>query len=355
MIADDPAALPALPVPPARPDSALHVTEERIDDVAIAGDRRSLDGWEALIAALPDSTAGPGLKAKGVAWIGLAREAIAAEDRTGAADSALARAVALHAAVADSARRADPTDRARAMAATIEGTPPAEAALLATDVAALVAHPGAWCIADEIARLEVETAAIGRFAQAMPTQVPCRMTPRIEAARGAAATARAKADECVKPVPPPVVIPPVAPVEPNAEIIEALRGIPSGIHFALNKFTLAPTSVAVCERIAVVLAKYPDVTVKLEGHTDSRGSAEYNRKLSQRRVDAVKAALVKAGVADGRITTGFAGKDKLLTAEKDARELALNRRVDFNYFDAAGLEIEAEKQTEDLQIESGRR
>jgi hypothetical protein len=109
----------------------------------------------------------------------------------------------------------------------------------------------------------------------------------------------------------------------------------------------------VVARIAAVLVKYPDVKVDLEGHTDSRGSAEYNLALSKRRAEAVKAGLVAAGVDAARITTSFAGKANLLNAEKDVTDLALNRRVDFKYYDANGASIKAEKQTGDIQVGKG--
>ena len=136
------------------------------------------------------------------------------------------------------------------------------------------------------------------------------------------------------------------------EIQQALSGIPAGIHFALNKSELGPTSKNVVARIAAVLVKYPDVKVELEGHTDSRGSAEYNLALSKRRAEAVQAGLVAKGVDAGRITTTFAGKANLLNAEKDVTDLALNRRVDFKYYDANGTPIVAEKQTGDIQVEA---
>src|SRR5262249_21929603 len=150
--------------------------------------------------------------------------------------------------------------------------------------------------------------------------------------------AKRKADDCIKAAapPPPAPPPPSAPIAPNKEIEEALKGIPAGIHFALNKSDLSPTSKNVVARIAAVLVRYPDVKVVLEGHTDSRGSAEYNLALSKRRADAVQAGLVAAGVDALRITTTFAGKANLLNAEKDVTDLALNRRVDFKYFDANG-------------------
>jgi outer membrane protein OmpA-like peptidoglycan-associated protein len=202
-----------------------------------------------------------------------------------------------------------------------------------------------------VAREEVEAA----WAEHDARLRPCGPKTHQEELRRLDGEAARKAADCIKaqaPPPPPVDTTAAVPVAPNAEIEEALREIPSGIHFALNRNDLSPTSRNVIKRIAAVLVKYPNVRVELEGHTDSRGSAEYNLALSKRRADAVKDGLVAQGVAAGRISASFAGKTGLLNAEKDVTDLALNRRVDFKYFDQGGTPIVARKQTGDIQVEN---
>jgi outer membrane protein OmpA-like peptidoglycan-associated protein len=221
---------------------------------------------------------------------------------------------------------------------------------LVTAAASLHESVGYHCAEEEVAKLEVQTAWAAHEAHGPGA---CFAQPHLEEARRLASDAKAKADDCIKAAapPPPPPPPPAPPVAPNQEIAEALSGIPSGIHFALNKSDLSPTSRNVVKRIAAVLVKYPNVRVELEGHTDSRGSAEYNLALSKRRAEAVQAGLVAEGVAQERITTTFAGKANLLNAEKDVTDLALNRRVDFKYYDENGASIKAEKQTGDIQVE----
>jgi len=80
----------------------------------------------------------------------------------------------------------------------------------------------------------------------------------------------------------------------------------------------------------------------------------YNLALSKRRVAAVRDGLVAAGVDSARVTTSFVGKSGLLNAEKDTRELALNRRVEFKYYDRNGAAIATTKQTQDIQLEQPR-
>jgi outer membrane protein OmpA-like peptidoglycan-associated protein len=79
------------------------------------------------------------------------------------------------------------------------------------------------------------------------------------------------------------------------------------ILFDFDKATLRPVATPVLERVAEVIRKYPKPTVRIEGYTDSKGSHEYNVKLSQRRADSVKGWLVQNGATRATIITkGFA-------------------------------------------------
>ncbi len=332
--------------------AGIHVADERITDEAIATDLSTVDAWRRRVAALPDSV-DRYLRTKADAWLVLARNRYVEGDRTGDADSALARAVALHRALTDPIARTDGAYVALVSDQGLALDPGPVAPDLVAEAKALRAHAGFRCAEVEVAQLEV---ALARSAVEARDRGICGAHPVLTDARALADKARAEAEECVKPMPPPVDTT-VAPLPPDSALIRvqaALSEIPSGIHFAVNKSDLAAPSREVCRRIGAILVEYPQVRVELEGHTDSRGSAEYNRRLSERRVNAVRAALVAAGVDSSRIRTSFAGKEGLLTAERDARELALNRRVDFKYFDAQGNPISTRKQTEDLQIEGTR-
>ncbi len=79
------------------------------------------------------------------------------------------------------------------------------------------------------------------------------------------------------------------------------------ILFDFDKATLRPAATPVLERVAEVIRKYGKPMVRIEGHTDSKGSHEYNVKLSQRRADSVKDWLVKNKAISGTLVTkGFA-------------------------------------------------
>ena len=68
--------------------------------------------------------------------------------------------------------------------------------------------------------------------------------------------------------------------------------------------------------------------IQLEGHTDNRGNAEANVKLSQSRVDAVKKYMVSKGVGKDRIKTKAFGGSKAIATEDTEEARAKNRRVE---------------------------
>jgi hypothetical protein len=86
--------------------------------------------------------------------------------------------------------------------------------------------------------------------------------------------------------------------------------------------------------------------ITLDGHTDSRGSSDYNMTLSENRAKAIKAELVAQGIPEDRIELNFHGKDKpkVLNEFENKKDniagRAVNRRVEIGV-DASGLESEA--------------
>ena len=76
------------------------------------------------------------------------------------------------------------------------------------------------------------------------------------------------------------------------------------------------------------LVKFPSARVRLEGHTDERGSREYNIGLGERRAQAVRRALMLQGVADAQITTVSYGEERPAVEGTDESAHAQNRRVE---------------------------
>jgi len=79
------------------------------------------------------------------------------------------------------------------------------------------------------------------------------------------------------------------------------------------------------------LASNPNVRVRLEGHTDERGSREYNIGLGERRAQAVKRALMLQGATDTQLSTVSYGEERPAAAGSDEAAWAKNRRVEIVY------------------------
>ena len=78
----------------------------------------------------------------------------------------------------------------------------------------------------------------------------------------------------------------------------------------------------------MILKAYPDVAVRLEGHTDNTGDADANKKLSLDRAVVVKEIMVPGGIADGRIGTDGYGEEKPIAPNETEEGRAKNRRTE---------------------------
>ena len=112
------------------------------------------------------------------------------------------------------------------------------------------------------------------------------------------------------------------------------------LFFATNKTYILPQSEQSMSDLANFLTENQGVTIHITGHTDAVGTDEANQILSEGRANAVKADLVKRGIAGERITTEGKG-EKEPVANNDTEEgRALNRRVEFTITGTAGEDIE---------------
>jgi outer membrane protein OmpA-like peptidoglycan-associated protein len=92
----------------------------------------------------------------------------------------------------------------------------------------------------------------------------------------------------------------------------------------------------VVSKLAAFLQQYPARTVEVEGFTDSVGSDAYNQQLSQRRAEAIRIALVNAGIGTERITTHGYGEQYPIASNADPTGRQMNRRVEVVISDASG-------------------
>jgi outer membrane protein OmpA-like peptidoglycan-associated protein len=102
----------------------------------------------------------------------------------------------------------------------------------------------------------------------------------------------------------------------------------SGLLFDIDKATLRSASQEQLSKLAVILNKYPDTNILLEGHTDSTGTAEHNLQLSHLRAESVAAYLSSLGVNPARFTITGYGQTQPIAGNTTAEGRQLNRRVE---------------------------
>lgn len=118
-----------------------------------------------------------------------------------------------------------------------------------------------------------------------------------------------------------------AALTPQQQALVALKER-SVVYFDYDSSEISPEYVSVVAAHAAYLAKYQSARVRLEGHTDERGSREYNIGLGERRAQTVRRALMLQGVAEGQITTVSYGEERPAVPGSDEAAYAKNRRVE---------------------------
>lgn len=103
------------------------------------------------------------------------------------------------------------------------------------------------------------------------------------------------------------------------------------IYFDFDSYEIQPQYREVITAHARNLAATSTLKVRLEGHTDERGSREYNIGLGERRAQAVRRALMLQGGSDGQLVTVSYGEERPAQAGSDESAWSRNRRVEFVY------------------------
>ena len=100
------------------------------------------------------------------------------------------------------------------------------------------------------------------------------------------------------------------------------------VTFDTNSTVVRPGLQSELDRVAGVMNQYPNTLVRVEGHTDSKGSDEYNMDLSNRRAFAVKNLVAQRGIADSRLDVVGYGETMPVATNDTAAGRQKNRRVE---------------------------
>ena len=102
------------------------------------------------------------------------------------------------------------------------------------------------------------------------------------------------------------------------------------ILFDTGRATIKKVSHGILDAVVSVLGDFPDIRVRIEGHTDSQGSASSNQRLSERRANSVRQYLISNGVVEDRLTAKGFGEEKPIDTNRTSKGRSANRRVEFH-------------------------
>ena len=101
------------------------------------------------------------------------------------------------------------------------------------------------------------------------------------------------------------------------------------ITFDTGKADLKPESMVEILRVAKLMQENPDLSFEVQGHCDSTGSDKVNDPLSQKRAEAIVAALVDQGIAKTRLSAVGKGSHEPIASNSTEEGRSKNRRVEF--------------------------
>jgi peptidoglycan-associated lipoprotein len=114
--------------------------------------------------------------------------------------------------------------------------------------------------------------------------------------------------------------------------IARLQSLGTVIYFDYDKAEIKSEYVGVIAENAKFLNGNVNRKIRLEGHTDERGSREYNIGLGERRAQQVRRALMLQGVTEAQVTTVSYGEERPAASGSDEEAYGKNRRVEMSYF-----------------------
>jgi outer membrane protein OmpA-like peptidoglycan-associated protein len=126
--------------------------------------------------------------------------------------------------------------------------------------------------------------------------------------------------------PPPPPPPPVAAAPPPPP--EKKKIVLRGVNFDFDKANIRPDAQPILDEAISTLKEYQQITLSVDGYTDSIGTEAYNQKLSMRRAKSVADYLAKGGIDGTRMTEKGFGESQPVASNDTAEGRAQNRRVE---------------------------
>ena len=102
------------------------------------------------------------------------------------------------------------------------------------------------------------------------------------------------------------------------------------VYFETAEAEILPQSFPLLNEVAQILENNPDIEIRIEGHTDSRGSWQYNKTLSENRAGSVREYLINRGISAGRMDSEGHSFDKPIDDNATPEGRAANRRVEIH-------------------------
>jgi len=136
------------------------------------------------------------------------------------------------------------------------------------------------------------------------------------------------------------------------EVLKNLIGIQTAIQFETNTADLKPEAIPELEEITNLLLEYPTTQIIVEGHTDKKGTAQYNLLLSNQRAEAVRNWIIAQGVGKSRILTKGYGFRQPIASNETEDGRAQNRRVEINCHQCEIPEVSSSTSTKTINTPS---
>lgn len=136
-------------------------------------------------------------------------------------------------------------------------------------------------------------------------------------------------------------------------IKQKLKDVFDNLVFEFNKDVIKPTSYSYLDELADVMIQEPTWKLQIIGHTDNKGSEEYNLDLSTRRANSVKKYLISKGVNQDIITSEGKGETEPIDTNDTEQGREKNRRVEFIIIKPDNTIVTTEASSEGVEVTEG--